>query len=155
MEPQKGIFVCTECGSFESAGGFSRPPSSDDRGPWSGVRDAIRCARCGYGIPAHLGERWDGMTIEQARETWLRVFRPTASRGPVPRSPLGADLNRVVVVKSTIEELRLRGRGLYRVVREIDYHPCYRSFGGGRRYDDLAEPLETYSSEYLCDGDLA
>ncbi len=26
-------------------------------------------------IPAHLAERWEGMTVEEAEEKWKRVYR--------------------------------------------------------------------------------
>lgn len=102
----------------------------------------------------HLGERWDGQTIEQAREEWRRLFRATAFRATSSRSPLGANLNRDVVLKSTIEELRLCGRGLYRVTREIDYRRCYTSTGGSWVFAGVDELVETHSSEYICDGSL-
>lgn len=148
MAAVEKMFVCTECGSFEGSTRLQLAPS-DAHGAWSGIVNAIRCARCGYTIPVHLGERWNDITIEQAREQWLRIFRPTAQRRTVPVSPLGTNLNETTVLKSTIEELRLERGGLYRVVKELDFRKCYRSVGGTRTFDDTQEPLLAHRTDFL------
>lgn len=55
----------------------SKPLSSN---PCSGVLEWITCAICKTDIPAHLGERWDDITPGQAREKWLRLYRPNRCR---------------------------------------------------------------------------
>lgn len=58
------------------------------------------------------------------------------------------------MLKSTIEELRLFCGRLYRVCREIDYRRCYKSIEGSWKFDNHDAPVETYSSEYVCDGSM-
>ena len=53
-------------------------PQLDD--PRSEILEWITCGSCDCEIPAHLGERWNGITAGQAREEWLRVYRPTRCR---------------------------------------------------------------------------
>ena len=73
-------FLCPECGSTAAASSMlvSSQPQEDD--PSSAVLDWITCASCESEIPAHLGERWNDITPGQAREEWLRVYRPTRCR---------------------------------------------------------------------------
>jgi len=42
---------------------------------WSGVLERISCARCGFIIPAHLAQRWDDISVEQARREWSEIYR--------------------------------------------------------------------------------
>ena len=70
-------FLCPECGS-EQAGiccMVSTRFSPDPDDVWSGVLQIIECAHCGFSIPAHLGERWDGLSIEDAQQEWREQYR--------------------------------------------------------------------------------
>lgn len=71
-------FVCPECGSTHPAtarmiGRHSMPVGDSD--PWAAVLQVISCASCGCRIPAHLAERWDGRSVEQARREWAETYR--------------------------------------------------------------------------------
>ena len=74
----KSEFLCPECGGKKPDGGMfvSSEPGSDD--PWSSVLKIIFCEQCHKSIPAHLAERWDGITIEDAKKEWVEVYRATA-----------------------------------------------------------------------------
>jgi hypothetical protein len=52
--------------------------TSDD--PWHEVFQVVRCPGCKYWIPAHLGNRWDGISLEEAQEEWKEVYFAGASR---------------------------------------------------------------------------
>ncbi len=43
------------------------------------VLQTFDCAECFNTIPAHLAQRWEGMTIEEAQQEWADVFRPLRS----------------------------------------------------------------------------
>ena len=43
--------------------------------PWSSVTQVIKCDGCKKTIPAHLGERWDGITLEQAKKGYLEKYK--------------------------------------------------------------------------------
>jgi hypothetical protein len=47
----------------------------DPRDPWSHVLQVIECGECHEGIPAHLAERWDNQSPEEARREWHDVYR--------------------------------------------------------------------------------
>ena len=65
-------FICPECGSRE-------PASVRDASKWgAGMPRALICASCHFEIPAHLGERWGGISIEDARGEWREVYRALA-----------------------------------------------------------------------------
>lgn len=51
----------------------------DPHNPWTEVLETLTCAKCDFAIPAHLGERWNQMPIEAAREKWQRVYRDGSS----------------------------------------------------------------------------
>ena len=46
----------------------------NDLNPWSSVTQVIKCDSCKKTIPAHLGERWDGITFEEARKEYFKKF---------------------------------------------------------------------------------
>jgi len=66
-------FICPNCSSKEILDqkfvSIDKPNSND---PWSSVTQIIRCAECKKDIPAHLGERWDNISIEQAKEEYKK-----------------------------------------------------------------------------------
>jgi len=77
-------FLCPECGSAKAASYMEvdRIGPPDRTLPWSGVLWMATCAECGYCIPAHLAERWGGLSVEEARREWREIFRewPDARR---------------------------------------------------------------------------
>ncbi|MEE8241378.1 MAG: hypothetical protein V3R16_08915 [Nitrospirales bacterium] len=74
-------FICPNCGSSKCSGlMFVNPePLSDSDestwSPWNAVQQLHTCGECGTAIPAHLAERWEGMTVEEAKEEWARIYR--------------------------------------------------------------------------------
>ena len=46
----------------------------NDLNPWSSVTQVIKCDSCKKTIPAHLGERWDEITFEEARKEYFKKF---------------------------------------------------------------------------------
>jgi predicted RNA-binding Zn-ribbon protein involved in translation (DUF1610 family) len=71
-------FVCPECGSTRPAtaqmiGRHATPVR--DPNPWAVILQVISCSSCGYRIPAHLAERWEGRSVEQARREWGETYR--------------------------------------------------------------------------------
>ena len=71
-------FICPECRSTESKYEqyVSRdPPVPKDKNPWSSVLQIITCKQCHREIPAHLGERWNNISIEDAQKEWKKEYR--------------------------------------------------------------------------------
>ena len=74
MEQHAG-FLCPECGGDVAVAEMRVQTHFDPTEPWSGVLRRITCAQCERSIPAHLAERWDGMTIDDARSEWRERYR--------------------------------------------------------------------------------
>ena len=75
MNEERGVFICPECGSTEACG-FTMVEGAllpDD--PWSWVLQIAHCANCSREIPAHLGDRRGGISIEEAQREWRSVYR--------------------------------------------------------------------------------
>jgi hypothetical protein len=74
-------FICPECGSKESREQMmvsKEPPTGKSKkDPWASVLQQMECASCKKIIPAHLGERWDNMTVEAAQKEWKELYRKT------------------------------------------------------------------------------
>ena len=71
-------FICPECGSKEDRIQMmvsKLPPKKSDRDPWGSVLQQMECNSCKNIIPAHLGERWDNMSIEAAQKEWKEIYR--------------------------------------------------------------------------------
>ena len=58
-------------------------PLNTDTSPWRWVHACEVCASCRRVIPTPLAERWQGETIEGAREIWQRLFREHPQSGPL------------------------------------------------------------------------
>jgi len=73
-------FICPECGSKDDGIQMmvsKSPPEKDDKDPWTSVLQQMECNSCKNIIPAHLGERWDNMSIEAAQKEWKEFYRKT------------------------------------------------------------------------------
>lgn len=70
-------FICPECGSREAREILCVDYEKETDDPWTAVLQVLVCAQCRCGIPAHLAERWDGMTVEAAQKEWRDVYRAT------------------------------------------------------------------------------
>ena len=67
-------FICPNCGGNVGAGTMhiSRDYNPDD--PWSSILQTTQCVLCRYTIPAHLGERWDNMSMERCPQSIYDSF---------------------------------------------------------------------------------
>ena len=74
-------FICPNCNSKEILEqmflSIDAPNNSD---PWSCVTQVIKCDSCKMTIPAHLGERWDGITLDQAKKEYLKKYSNNRTR---------------------------------------------------------------------------
>ena len=71
-------FICPNCGSTESKDEqyiSKDAPDPKNTNPWSSVLQIITCKQCHREIPAHLGERWDNRSIEDAKKEWIEQFK--------------------------------------------------------------------------------
>ena len=69
-------FICPNCECeeiFEQK--FLSIEEPNDSNPWSSVTQVIKCDGCKKTIPAHLGERWDGITLEQAKKEYSEKYK--------------------------------------------------------------------------------
>ena len=76
-------FICPECGSKESGEEIfvSKEPSPiKSKNPWTKVLQQVECNDCKMIIPAHLAERWDNLTIEQAKDEWVKLYRKDSKK---------------------------------------------------------------------------
>ena len=61
-------FICPNCNSKEILDQkFVSIDKTNSEDPWSSIAQIIKCAGCKKNIPAHLGERWDNISFEQAK----------------------------------------------------------------------------------------
>lgn len=74
-------FICPECGSKNAdiatmiSPNTPELPGYEDCKPWNGVLQTTQCAACDSTIPAHLAERWNGLSYEEAQQEWRDVYR--------------------------------------------------------------------------------
>jgi hypothetical protein len=73
-------FICPECGSQENSDELfiSKEPilgASYKKDPWNGVLQQMECVSCNMVIPAHLGQRWNNISIEQAQQEWKAIYK--------------------------------------------------------------------------------
>ena len=75
-------FICPECGGKESGEEIlmSKEPSPGKKNPWASVMQQVECNDCGMIIPNHLAERWDNLTIEQAKDEWVKLYRKDSKK---------------------------------------------------------------------------
>ena len=68
-------FQCPECGSIKIKSQLyvSTVPDPDD--PWSSVLQQLECEGCNSYIPAHLGERWNNISYEDAKKEWIKIYK--------------------------------------------------------------------------------
>jgi hypothetical protein len=68
-------FICPNCGGRVpgTITNISTVGPTDD--PWSKILQTTDCVLCRQTIPAHLGERWNNISIEEARKEWLEVYK--------------------------------------------------------------------------------
>lgn len=70
-------FICPECGSKD--GGLQtlldKEMNEKSKDPWDSVLQQIECSSCGSAIPLHLAERWDNLSIEDAKKEWKDKYK--------------------------------------------------------------------------------
>ncbi|MBE0440389.1 MAG: hypothetical protein IBX57_11675 [Gammaproteobacteria bacterium] len=68
-------FLCPECGGDKAylAKHVSIEFVPDD--PVTHILEWIECKQCHSDIPAHIAERWNGLTVEQAKQEWRELYR--------------------------------------------------------------------------------
>jgi hypothetical protein len=88
LDSQRNTFVCPECTGSKTAAHLHVIPLSTDLSPWARVYVREVCASCRRVVPTPLAERWKGETLDEARETWRRLFREHPQSGPLPTEVL-------------------------------------------------------------------
>ena len=73
-------FKCPECGATKVCEFAFVETNFAESDPWNGVLQRCKCAQCGRIIPAHLAERWGGISYEDATTAWHTEFRATAPK---------------------------------------------------------------------------
>jgi hypothetical protein len=81
-ETQSQSFICPECGGITPADRMQISPSPTDTTRWSRALSRIVCADCCRILPAWLAERWNGVSIAEARQIWRADFREHGQSGP-------------------------------------------------------------------------
>ena len=63
-------FICPECGSTDRGleNLLDKEMNEKSKDPWDSVLQQIECSSCGSVIPLHLAERWDNLSIEDAKK---------------------------------------------------------------------------------------
>jgi hypothetical protein len=83
VEDQIKEFICPECGCKESGEEIlmsKEPPATKNKNPWAGVMQKVVCNDCNMIIPTHLAERWDNLSIEQAKDEWVKLYRKDSKK---------------------------------------------------------------------------
>ena len=76
-------FICPECGSKESGEEIfmsKEPLFGKSKNPWASVMQQVECNDCKMIIPTHLAERWDNLSIEQAKDEWVKLYRKDSKK---------------------------------------------------------------------------
>ena len=72
-------FKCPECEASEVESNLCLSTDWSVTGevssPQSYVLQQLLCRQCDEYIPSHLGERWDGLTYEEAKSDWLLKYK--------------------------------------------------------------------------------
>ena len=68
-------FNCPECGSNIINENFHYKSKSGNN-LYSTVLHEIQCGSCFMDIPGHLGEKPDGVSIDDAKNEWLNKYKP-------------------------------------------------------------------------------
>jgi len=73
MKPAE--FICPECGSQKPGVASLVEREFIEGDAWSAILQEYQCPQCRSIIPAHLAERSDELTVEQAQREWREVYR--------------------------------------------------------------------------------
>ena len=75
-------FICPECESEDSGEELllSKEINDYSKDPWASVLQQIECLSCGSIIPSHLAERWNNLSIEDAKKEWKEKYKKNNQR---------------------------------------------------------------------------
>ena len=74
-------FICPECNSEESGEEILiSKESSPSKNSWSSVMQQVECNDCKMIIPTHLAERWYNLSIKQAKDEWVKLYRKDSKK---------------------------------------------------------------------------
>ncbi|MBN8542373.1 MAG: hypothetical protein J0L82_18425 [Deltaproteobacteria bacterium] len=122
---------CPECDSSEEGEELQISVEHDVKTPWSNILKAVRCSGCGHLIPAHIWERWNGLTFKQAKLEWIDIYRSKTSRqrqaaieyvdeGGRPIDPDSIDLDKVTFADEFGRPCDENGELILDFVSELD-----------------------------------
>ena len=75
MNLSKNRFSCPECGSDKIKENFNYK-SKVGNDLYSSVLHEIQCGSCYLDIPGHLGNRLNDISIDEAKNEWINVYKP-------------------------------------------------------------------------------
>ena len=75
MTANHNKFICPECGSEKVKNNFHYKNKSGD-GLYSKVVHEFQCGSCFMDIPGHLGERLENISFDEAKNEWVKKYRP-------------------------------------------------------------------------------
>ena len=75
----KSDFLCPECGGKAFGAQIFVSTEYDPDSPWSSVLQRLECEECASEIPAHIAERWGGISIAEAKRQWLDIYKSSDS----------------------------------------------------------------------------
>ena len=75
MNLKSNSFICPECGSNKIQEHFYYQNKSGT-GVYSKVLHEIQCGSCFMDIPGHLGERLKNISVLEAKNDWLNIYKP-------------------------------------------------------------------------------
>ena len=75
MNLNSNQFICPECGANKVHENFHYQKKTVD-GLYSKVHHEIQCGSCFMDIPAHLGERLNYISVLEAKNNWINLYKP-------------------------------------------------------------------------------
>lgn len=75
MNLNSNKFICPECGSDKIQENFHYQNKSVI-GLYTNIIHEIQCGSCFMDIPVHLGERFDNVSIQEAKIKWINSYKP-------------------------------------------------------------------------------
>jgi len=75
MKYEENCFLCPECGGNVPGVVMMVSPVLGQDNPVSHVLEWISCEECGSNIPAHIAERWENQSIDEARKEWREIYK--------------------------------------------------------------------------------
>ena len=76
-------FICPNCGSTKEEGRIllsKEPVLNKKRNAWASVLEQVTCKDCRSIIPTHLAERWNNISIDEAKKEWANLYKKDNQR---------------------------------------------------------------------------